>query len=243
MNIALPSPFTLVALDQVGSTNDAARFRAAQGSGHGLVVTASEQSAGRGRRARSWFSPRGNLHCSVLLDPGAQPARVAELAFVGAIALRDALHSLVPTARLACKWPNDILADGAKVAGMLLENAGALVIMGIGVNLIAAPMDTLYPAKSLSDYGGVITPETALGPMIGGLDRWYRIWLRYGFPPIRKAWLDRADGLGGDVVVRLADSSTLTGSFADLDDHGALLLDLPDGHRRRVLAGDVFFAA
>jgi BirA family biotin operon repressor/biotin-[acetyl-CoA-carboxylase] ligase len=243
MTITLPSPFTLIALDRVASTNDEARARAGQGAGHGLAIMAAEQTAGRGRRGRSWFSPRGNLHCSILLDGGPDAARIAELAFVAAIALRDALAALAPTGTFTCKWPNDVLVDGAKVAGMLLENAAPWVILGVGVNLIAAPEEPMYPAASVASLGVTITPEQALVAFVGQLDRWYAIWRSRGFGSIRQAWLDRAGGVGGDIVVRLADASTLSGHFADLDEQGALLLDVPGGGRRRVLAGDVFFAA
>ncbi len=227
-------------------------------------MVAVEQTAGRGRRGRGWFSPKGNLHCSIVLDPGPEPARAPELVFVAAVALRQALAELVPTARFACKWPNDILCmsaerdgavalsagrptniGGAKVAGMLLERSGAWVILGVGVNVVAAPPPgtALYAATSLAAAGGTADLDAVYAGFTGHLAVEYDLWRGEGFAPVRRTWLDHAIGVGQAVTVRLADTSVLEGRFGGLDAAGALLLDAADGTRRPVLAGDVFFAA
>lgn len=241
MITVLPPPFALIALDQVDSTNDEARRAAERGDGHGTVVWANEQTAGRGRRGRSWVSPAGNLHCSFLVDPGPDQSQSAQLVFVAAIAVRDALAELVPAAGTSVKWPNDILCGGRKIVGMLLERAGPLVVLGIGVNVLHAPDPALYPATCLRKLGSLAEAQDVLVGLCGHLGVWYDRWRDEGFGPIREAWLARAVGVGGPVTVRLADGASLEGRFAGLDPAGALLLELPDGSLKPIMAGDVFF--
>lgn len=240
----LPAPFSLLQLDSVGSTNDEARRLALSGQAADLlVVSAREQKAGRGRRGRVWVSPPGNLHCSTLIRIHGDLATAAQLGFVAAIALVDAFRTLVPNIPFTCKWPNDVLAEGRKCSGMLLEPAGAdWLILGIGVDVAAAPPpgELVYSACALADLGfagselGVLAAFcTAFGPMLD-------TWRRDGFGPIRHAWTQRARGIGEAVIVRL-DTETLSGIFAGLDEEGALLLDQPSIGIRRVLAGDVYF--
>lgn len=209
------------------------------------MVVAAEQTAGRGRRGRTWVSPPGNLHCSIVLDPGPERAHLSELAFVGAVALREALVVLAPTAEFACKWPNDVLCNGAKIAGMLLENQPPWVILGVGVNVVAAPPATevQYRAVALRDTGSHADADDVRAAFCDRLGLWYERWRAEGFASVRQDWLGHAAGVGGPVTVRLADGAVLEGKFSGLDAAGALLLDTPDGSRRPVLAGDVFFAA
>lgn len=241
MTGALPPPFSLVALEQTDSTNDEAKRAAERGAGHGTVILAAEQTAGRGRRGRSWVSPRGNLHCSLLLHPGASPAAAPQLAFVAAIALRDALAELAPQASFQVKWPNDILCGGRKIAGMLLESAPPWIVLGVGVDVVHAPDPALYPATCLRLCGSGAEPFDVLAGFCAHLAPWYDTWGSQGFVPIRQAWLAHAAGIGGPVTARLADDRSLTGRFVGLDEGGALLVETPDGDVKTVLAGDVFF--
>jgi len=229
---------------RLGSTNDEARRLADEGAGHGTAVQAGEQTAGRGRRGRAWFSPVGNLHLSLLLDSGPEPARAPEIAFVAAVALRETLATLAPDARFAGKWPNDILCNGAKIAGMLLENHPPFAILGVGVNVVAAPPanEVQYPATCLAAIGCASDADDVGHVFRENVLAWHWRWRRDGFAPIRAAWLEHAAGVGEAVTVRLADQRVLEGRFGGLDADGALLLELPDGGRRQVLAGDVFFA-
>lgn len=243
--MTLASAFRVHRFDRIGSTNDEAKRLAATGEGHGAVVVAVEQTAGRGRRGRNWVSPPGNLHCSIILDPGPERARLSELAFVGAVALREALAALAPAAEFVCKWPNDVLCDGAKISGTLLENEPPWVILGVGVNVVAAPPagEVQYRAIALRETGADADAEMVRSAFCDRLAAWYERWRGEGFMPVRQAWLDHAAGVGRPVTVRLADGAVLEGKFGGLDASGALLLDTPDGNRRPVLAGDVFFAA
>lgn len=238
----LPPPFRLQQFGRIDSSNDAARRLAQNGASHGLVVTAEEQSAGRGRRGRVWHSPSGNLHASLLLDAGPSAAAAPQLTFVAAVALRDALAELALGADFRVKWPNDILCDGAKIAGMLLEREGPLIILGVGVNIIACPESPLYPATYLRRTGSGADKWDVLSGFCSQLERRYAQWRSGGFAPVRAAWLAGASGQGDRITARLADGSALEGIFAGLAEDGALELTDAAGEAHRILAGDVFFS-
>ena len=243
---SLPEGYRVVHFNRVGSTNDEAKARARAGAVEGTLVWADEQTAGRGRRGRAWASPPGNLYLSLIIRPRCAPAIAAQLGFVAALGLIEALAALAgPLLDLRCKWPNDLLAGGRKIAGILLEsetsagNAIDFVVIGVGVNLAAAPDGTEYPATSLSERGFPdISPAALLEGFVGHFDPWARRWRVEGFAPLRTAWLAWASGIGEPLRVRL-ERSTLDGRFIDLDSDGALVLDAADG-RRRIAAGEVF---
>ena len=244
----LPSFFTLVALDRIDSTNEEAHRRARSGAAEGTFIWAREQTGGRGRRGRIWSSPPGNLYVSLLLRPGVPPAQAAQLGFVAAVAIAETLRASLPAERrVNCKWPNDLLIDGAKVAGILPEAEAAgrrveALVLGMGINLASHPADTPYPATSLRAAGSYVTIETLLESLAGSLHLWYRRWQEAGFAPIRARWLDFAAGLGQAIEIRL-ESATLKGRFVALDASGALDLEFVDGGHRLVTAGDVFYPA
>ena len=233
----LPDGWTLVALPSVGSTNDEAQLLAEGGAREGTVVWAREQTGGRGRRGRPWASPPGNLYTSTILRPHCAAMRAAELGFAAALAVAD----MVPAGRsLRLKWPNDVLVDGGKVAGILLESAVASdgtvqhVVAGIGVNVEFAPQlpDMRYPGAVL---GGSV--EAALSALTACLARRLRQWRRAGFAAVRADWLERAGPLGVEVDVRLG-KELVRGRFAGLDGDGGLLLETPAGPRK-IVSGEL----
>lgn len=232
-------------LDTCVSTNAEALALARAGETRPTWVTARSQTGGRARRGRVWTSEPGNLYASLLLTEPAPPERAAQLSFVAALAVRDAIVAAAPdhAARLTLKWPNDILLDGRKIAGLLLEGEmGKLfsVAIGIGVNCRHHPEGTEFPATDLA-AGGIDLPPDALfrslsSTMLFRLGLWNR---GDGFAAIRSDWLADAAGLGGPVRVRL-DKRELTGRFETLDADGHLILSLADGSREAIAAGDVF---
>jgi BirA family biotin operon repressor/biotin-[acetyl-CoA-carboxylase] ligase len=233
----LPDGWTLVALDTVGSTNDEAAQRADAGAPEGTVVWSREQTGGRGRRGRHWASPVGNLYTSTILRPDCPAQRAAELGFAAALAVAD----IVPAGReVRVKWPNDVLVDGGKIAGILLESAigqtGQVqhVVAGIGVNVGFAPQlpEMRYPASAL---GGSV--EAALEKLAAALAARLAEWRREGFETVRAAWLAKAGPLGAEVDVKLGEG-LVRGRFAGLDREGALLLDTATGPRK-IVSGEL----
>ncbi|MSP81565.1 MAG: biotin--[acetyl-CoA-carboxylase] ligase [Alphaproteobacteria bacterium] len=238
---------TWLRLGVVGSTNDEAARCAREGAPDGTVILATAQSAGRGRRGTTFVSPPGNLYLSLVLRPERTPAEACQLGFVVALALAETVAAFAPPGtRVALKWPNDVRANGAKIAGILLEAETlgarlAWVIAGAGLNIASHPNGVAYPATSLAALGaGAVAPERAADHLVTALLTWRDRWLADGFAVVRDAWLARAHGVGEDVRVNL-DGESFVGRFADLDADGALLVALANGRQRRVTAGDVFF--
>ncbi|MGR3803560.1 biotin--[acetyl-CoA-carboxylase] ligase [Marinibacterium profundimaris] len=237
-------------LQSVDSTlNEAARL-APSLSGPEWIL-AHEQTAPRGRRGRAWKNPLGNFAATLVLRP-AEPPQVAALrSFVTALALFDALAAVSGRAQgLALKWPNDVLLNGGKVSGILLESAGqgtamSHLLIGIGVNLVDAPpasdveAGAVRPVSLLSETGAQVESETLLDHLAIAYDRHERDFTTYGFGPIRTAWLDRAARLGEVITARTATSET-SGTFQTVDDAGNLVLKTARGVVA-IPAADVFF--
>lgn len=240
--------FRIEQVEETDSTNEACRLRALAGEPAGLVIRADRQSAGRGRRGRSWASPVGNLYASLLLRPERPVSEAAALGFAAVIALGDVAEALLPaSAEVRHKWPNDLLVNGRKVSGVLLETqagTGArpdFLILGIGVNVANHPADTPYPATDLHGEGaGPILPQALLERLLAAFAPLYVRWESAGFAALLPAWRGRAAGLGGPIEVRL-EHQTVAGIFKDLGPDGALCLALADGSERHISAGDVYF--
>jgi BirA family biotin operon repressor/biotin-[acetyl-CoA-carboxylase] ligase len=237
----------LIAHDTLPSTNAEALARGRAGERGPLWITAARQTAGRGRRGNVWTSEPGNLYASLLLTDPAPAARLPELCFVAALAVRDAVCVAALAPKLKLKWPNDLLLDGAKLAGILIEveSAGGRTIAaaGIGVNCAHHPDHLAYPAASLAAHGIAVTPAALMAElsraMVARLAQWER---GAGFAAIRAEWLANAAGLGGDIHVRLPDRE-LTGTFETLDPLGRLMLRLPGGALEAITVGEVFAPA
>ena len=232
--------------EELGSTNDRAKELADEGAEHGEVVIAESQTAGRGRRGRVWVSPpRRNLYFSVVLRPELPPERAPELTLVASLALCDALRQAGVAAGI--KWPNDVLASGRKIAGVLTELAAEpeqvhWVVVGAGVNVNARredfPEELRGEATSVLIERGQPAPRALLAAAcFTALEDWVDRHAEEGFAPIRAAWRERSVTLGREVVVKEA-SRELTGVAEDIDDAGALLVRTRAGVER-VLAGDV----
>lgn len=237
-------------LGEVDSTNSEAQ-RLAPGLTQPTWILARRQTAARGRRGRAWVSPEGNFAATLVMRPKGDPAKAALRSFVAALALADALETVCgPGATVTLKWPNDVLLNGGKVAGILLESAGAggqvsHLAVGIGVNLISAPPKeaveegALTPVSVQGETGIRIPPEEFLTYLSAAFARWERQLITYGFGPIRTAWLARAARLGQPIRARLP-GETIEGTFETIAEDGELVLATSQG-RRHIPAADVFF--
>lgn len=244
------SQVEILRLDEVDSTNAEARRLAEAGRLAPVWISARRQMAGRGRRGRVWSSETGNLAATLLAVTRRPPAEAAQVTFVAALAAHELIAAFVDPHRVRIKWPNDVLIDGRKACGILLESgahpAGGLwLAVGIGVNLAHAPDDVERPATSIAahlrpDLAYAPSPETGLEVLAQAFDAWWERWERYGFAPVRDAWTARAQGLGGPAVARLG-HETVGGVAEGLAEDGALRLRLADGSIRSISAGDVFF--
>ncbi len=239
----------LVCLGTTASTNADAFRLAEEGAEEGTVVVADGQSAGKGRRGRVWTSPHGvNLYCSILLRPDILPHEAPQLTFLSAVAVVRAI-SLETGLKAEIKWPNDVLLQGKKVAGLLNEMSAEtdginFVILGIGVNLNMSrdqfPDDLRAPATSLLlERGGPVQRARFTALLLNELDRLYADFLRHGFGPVREEWQRSCNAAGREVVVSDQGREMIRGLFDGIDGDGALRLRLPDGNLERIVAGDV----
>lgn len=234
--------FRIEQVAEIDSTNEACRLRALAGEPAGLVVRADRQSAGRGRRGRTWTSPLGNLYASLLLRPRRPLPEAAALGFAAVTALGDIARALLPAAvQVRHKWPNDLLVNGGKAGGILLEAEPGFVVLGVGVNIVSHPAGTPYPATDLRSEGAAaVSAQGLLERFLEAFAPLHDMWEAGGFGALLPAWRARAAGLGERIEVRL-ERETLAGIFRDLESDGTLRLALDDGTERRIAAGDVYF--
>lgn len=238
-------------LERVDSTN-AEAFRLAPSLSGPAWIMARRQEAGRGRRGRVWTDPPGNFAATLILRPEGGAADAARLSFVAALAVHDALLNLCgPQLNIALKWPNDVLLNGGKLSGILLESAGqgaqvTALAIGIGVNLEAAPrpdgveQGALRPVSLKGETGLTVTPDELLDALAASFDHWSRQMRDYGFAPIRGAWLARAAKLGETITARTGATETI-GRFEGIDETGALILITARG-RQAIPAADIYFS-
>lgn len=244
------APAPVLILDHTDSTNAEARRRAEAGETGPLWIAARRQSAGRGRRGREWSSETGNLAATLLLTTRKPPAEAAQITFVAALAVADLLDAFAPPGLVTIKWPNDVMLDGRKASGILVESGpapggGLWLAVGVGVNLAHAPGDTERPATALADHlrhdvAAAPSLDVAAGILAEAFDVWLTRWETLGFQPMLDAWAARTPGLHGPCVARLG-HETLTGVADGVEADGALRLKMADGSLRLISAGDVFF--
>lgn len=243
----MPPQHRLVHLAETTSTNAEAMRLALAGETGPLWVLADRQTGGRGRAGRAWASLPGNLHASLLLSTSCAAAKAGQLSLVAGVAAIDAIREagpLAPSAALRLKWPNDILIGGAKTGGILVEStrgarAGLVAVVGVGLNLAAAPADLGRAATNLAAHGLTLSPNEALCFLAGAMQTWIATWDDgAGFARVREAWLARAGAPGERLAVQGAEGP-IEGRFAGLDAEGALLIAGADGGERRFTFGDV----
>lgn len=212
---------------------------AEQGAAEGMWLRAGRQTGGRGRMGRSWESPAGNLHCSTLVRVHAADPPLHTLALVAANAVHALLAPLCE-GQARIKWPNDVLVDGAKIAGILLERSGDAVIIGIGINVTGHPTALDRPVTSLAAQGLADADAGALLERLALLfGHWLGIWRAQGLEPVRAHWLVNAHTAGTPMRVVQPDGDVVEGTFDTLDRQGMLILRLANGDARAIHAGDI----
>lgn len=256
--------YRLAGFESIGSTNSEALAAAAAGDPGGIWFAALQQTAGRGRRGRAWDSPKGNLAASLLIVPDTSPELIATLGFVAGVALSAALDVVLPNgtvrigidgadgadgrSRVALKWPNDVLADGAKLAGILLEasktpDGRSAIVVGCGVNVVSAPEGVPYLATSIRGMG---IERTAADVFEALSDAWvdaFSLWDDgRGVAQVLEKWRGSAAGIGAPVAVS-QDGTVRRGIFETIDSSGRLIIRDDDGSRHAITAGDVHFGA
>src|ERR1700681_4118800 len=253
---AVSAGYRLTAFDSTGSTNTEALAHARDGERGPMWCVTSEQTAGRGRRHRPWFAPRGNLACSVLEVIDVSPAVAAPLGFAAGLAIETALQKVSIEASLrsagsedmkfSLKWPNDVLAGQQKLVGIGLEAEAVAgdrlaVVVGIGTNVVAAPEGTPTPATSLAALGVYIGAEELFAVLSDAWAEFRGVWDNgRGFGEIRRLWLERAAGLGQKVAVH-SGGAAVEGTFDTIDETGCLIVRTTDGRRGPISAGGGFF--
>jgi BirA family biotin operon repressor/biotin-[acetyl-CoA-carboxylase] ligase len=256
--------YRLRGYDSVDSTTTEAVAAAAAGDAGGIWFVATQQTAGRGRRGRVWVHTPGNLAATLLIVPDAETSVAATLGFVAGVAISAALSTLLPAgivkvgldgadgfgsnSRIALKWPNDVLADGAKLVGIGLEatkipDGRHAIAVGIGVNVIAAPTDLPYPATSLAELGVTRTAEDVFEALSDAWVDIFRVWDDgRGIGEVLKQWRASAAGIGAPVAVN-QNGEVLRGILETIDDAGRLIVRADDNRRIAITAGDVHFGA
>jgi BirA family biotin operon repressor/biotin-[acetyl-CoA-carboxylase] ligase len=256
--------YRLRGYDSIGSTNSEALAAASAGDPGGIWFAARQQTEGRGRRGRQWESPHGNLAATLLIVPEADPTLAATLGFVAGVSLSTALSAILPgglvkigidgaeglggNSRIALKWPNDVLADGAKLAGILLEasklpDGRHAIAIGFGVNAVAAPQGLPYPATSLVELGVSRAAEDVFEALSDAWVDVFGVWNDgRGIGDVLKQWRASAAGIGAPVAVN-QNGEVLRGIFETIDDAGRLIVRADDNRRIAITAGDVHFGA
>ena len=259
------NPTPIKVYDSLDSTSSEARRVIEAGQARLEWIVALEQTAGYGRRGAAWRQGTGDVAASLMFPIEGDIAAAGQLSFVAALAAADAIDACAPSVDVALKWPNDILLDGAKAAGLLLEmipapkaaagtsnlgasnpgtsNAEMWAVWGIGVNVVSKPEGLPYQAARLLDVidGAPPSPKTIVEMLDRAFRAHYEIWRGQGFAPIRAAWTQRAAGLGKPVTARLPDR-TVSGTFKGIDETGALVMATENGEEH-IAAGAVFFGA
>lgn len=231
--------FNIYYYDSVNSTNDEAKRIVYDHEEEGIVVCAKEQTQGRGRMGRRWISKPGNLYFTLILKQNGHLSSLAQLSFVAAVAVGQAIASFIPAEKkITYKWPNDVLVNSQKIAGILLETEPSLtdlnityILMGIGVNINFYPDHIIYPATCVNENTKTpISCEVFLKDCLENIKFLYNKWQTDGFLPIRTLWLNQAHMIGHEITASL-NGQLYKGDFKGIDTKGALVLGTPSGEK------------
>ncbi len=213
-----------------------------------LWITAIQQTSGKGSRGRNWVSDTGNLFASLALLSDLKPATLANLSFVSALALHDCLSNICDIENVSLKWPNDVLLDGSKVSGILLESQiiaamkKTALVIGIGVNCSSNPVQTTHKATNLKKFCDNIEPEEVFGKLNLSMNYWLDKWDNgRNFEEIRHHWLAKAHGVGQQISVKTP-KTEMRGIFENIDHDGCLILKQANNEYRTISTADIFFS-
>jgi BirA family biotin operon repressor/biotin-[acetyl-CoA-carboxylase] ligase len=241
--------YHLLSYDVLDSTNEEAKRLAGGGASHGAVIWAKRQTSGRGRMGREWVSPEGNLYVSILLSPPKKLEDYSQLSFLTAVAAAETLEAIIESPEeLSCKWPNDLLFQGRKLGGILLEaftsqdefgKQKQWIVCGLGINIDSFPEHVMFPATCLKEAGvEIISAKIVLSRFIFNFVHRYDAWVKKGFKEIQKEWGSRAYKLGHRLQV-MTGETLHEGVFDGIDATGRLLLRKQSGAITGIAAGDV----
>ncbi len=243
MTIKLPTGYKLAEFESLESTNKHALKLAQMGEQGAIIVFTKNQTQGRGRSGRTWLSSAQTLTTSILIHSQAPKDKLAQLSFVMAVAAHKTICDFTKPKHhknIGLKWPNDILHQGHKLAGILIESQNNAQAIGIGINISAIPQNQNFSATSLTQLGANTTPESVLSPLVQNFATFFDLWAEgKNFLAIRKIWLNNAIGLGGKITARLP-NKTHHGIFEKLDENGTLILRDEAGKIHQITAGDIF---
>lgn len=227
--------------ETLDSTNAEAIRRAVAGERGPLWIVSKEQTKGRARRGRTWVQGSGQFSATLLMRPEGGPDQAALRSFIAALALREALIEVTDlTKQLSLKWPNDVLLNDKKLAGILLESGQGYLCVGIGVNLTITPdIDPSEQTTPPISLNTIIEPLDFLTPLAAAFQRWETRFVQYGFAPIRQEWLNHATRLGEQITAKMV-NRTETGTFETVDETGAIVLNTPKGVLH-LPAAEIFF--
>lgn len=221
----------IIELKEIDSTNDELRRLAEKGAGNFTVVTAKKQTRGKGRYSRSWESPDGNIYLSILIR-NLDVHTAHQISFVASLAALETIQINLPDVDVRLKWPNDVLADGKKIAGILLESASSrpdrldYLIVGFGINVKKSPK---Y-ATNMKDLGSTENFDKIKTKLLDEFSKYFDIWLENGFGKISSLWLKNAAGLGEKLIANLPEKQ-IEGIFQGLTPNGELILDTSEGEK------------
>ena len=234
--------------DVLDSTQSKARELIINGVvGPGHVITVDRQMAGRGRRANVWFSNRGDIALSIILQPIAKSIQeYGQVSYIACIAVANTIINLCKEHKVkhnvACKWVNDILVDEKKIAGVLLEKVEyEMLVVGIGINVVDKISSTIPNITSLYQEGLNIKKEEVIRRLLEEFKELYNTWYTYDFISIRNMWLSQCCHINKQVQINMANGEKHTGTFIGVDDIGAALVVDFTGNIREFLSGDLFF--
>jgi len=234
--------------DEVESTNDLA-FSLAENKQifANQIIAANKQNKGRGRLNRNWESPKGNLYFSLVLQPKIAIEKTSQISLVAICALQIAVAKIFQqqniVAKIQNKWPNDLLIDQKKVAGILLESKISnkicdFVILGIGVNINSNPTQTLFPSTNIKNFSCEISTSKMLEFFLEEFENLYENWLNFGFKNIRNLWHKNAYNLNSKININLGDSK-IEGVFQEIDEEGNIVIKNHNNETKKISFGDV----